>query len=265
MSVTKSFHAKKNLGQHFLVDPAVRKRIIESCDLDSGDTILEIGPGKGAITSMLAGKVKHVFAIDTDQRCIDHLAKELTDKNITLIKDDILRFPLETLPSPIKVVSNLPYNIATPVIERLLERTGQFRSIYIMVQLEYGQRITAAPGTKDYGSFSCFVQYFADTELLFRISPRSFRPAPKVHSCFLKITTPARHGLKARDEELLFRVIRQAFQQRRKKMINSLSLLIDKDRLLPVLDKLKISEQCRAEQLSLEQFVDLANELKRME
>lgn len=256
-----SFRAKKNLGQHFLVAPAVRNKIIDACDLNADDIVLEIGPGKGAITSLLAERVKHVYAVDTDQRCIDHLKGNLVGDNITLIKDDILRFPLENLPSPLKVVSNLPYNIATPVIEKILGRPGQIHATYIMVQLEYGQRITARAGEKAYGSFSCFVQYLADTTMLFRIAPKAFHPMPKVQSCFLKLNAPAMHGLKAKDEALFFRVVRQAFQQRRKMLANSLSVLIEKEKLVPILEKLGISSQSRAEELKLGQFVALADEL----
>ena len=250
---------KKYLGQNFLVDPNIRQKIVSSCELKPTDIILEIGPGRGALTKMIAPLVKETIAIEKDKDLIDPLKEEFKNTNVTIVHADILKYPFLNLPFHVKAVGNLPYNIATAVIEKLLLHREHFDGCYLTVQLEHANRLTARPHTKDYGSFSCFVQYYAEIKKLFRIKNTAFWPAPKIQSCFIKMIPFKEAPFKTLDERFLFKVIQKAFNQRRKTIRNSLSKLIDKENLLPALKTLHISPQSRAENLSLQDFIDIAD------
>lgn len=253
------FFPKRSLGQNFLVNPWTRERIIEACALEKGDCVLEIGPGKGVLTRPLAARVKKVFAIEKDNYLAPQLEKEFTGTNVTIEHADILKYPFEQLPAPMKVVGNLPYNIATPIIEKVLAYRHKFPAFYLTVQLEYGNRIVARPHSKEYGSLSCFVQYYAQAKKLFKIPPSAFRPAPKVDSCFLSLHMRPEPAHKARDEEFLFKLIRACFSQRRKILKNSLAVIYGKEEGEELLRNLNIDPMVRAEDLSLEDYVRLAN------
>ena len=253
------FFPKRSLGQHFLVDPRIRERIIAACDLTKDDVVLEIGPGKGALTRPLADRVKKVLAIEKDNFLAPQLEKEFAGTNVTIEHADILKYPFEQLPAPMKVVGNLPYNIATPIIEKVLAFRHKFSVFYMTVQLEYGNRIVARPGNKEYGSLSCFVQYYAQAQKLFKIPPSAFRPAPKVDSCFLSLRMRPEPARKARDEEFLFKLIRACFSQRRKAIRNSLAVVYGREEGEELLRNLNIDPMLRAEDLSLEDYVRLAN------
>ena len=253
-----SHPAKKHFGQNFLTDILIKDRIVRSCDLKEEDIILEIGPGQGAITELIAPRVKKLIAIETDKDLIEPLKKKFDGTNVEIIHQSILDFNLKDLPDNIKIISNLPYNIATPIIENVIIHKNKFTDFYMTVQLEYGERLTAKPGTKAYGSFSCFIQYHSDIEILFRISNKAFTPQPKVQSCFLKMHFQ-NYPIDVRDEKILFRIIKAAFAQRRKTITNSIGSLADKDKLKEVLSTLKIDEKKRAENLSLEEYVSITN------
>ncbi|MDP2654521.1 MAG: 16S rRNA (adenine(1518)-N(6)/adenine(1519)-N(6))-dimethyltransferase RsmA [Candidatus Omnitrophota bacterium] len=252
---------KKHLGQHFLCDPAVRDRIIEACDLQKNDMVLEIGPGLGVLTEGIASRALHVYAVETDLPLCRELDKKFTGQNVTVLHADILQFPFGSLPSRLKVIGNLPYNISSPIIERMIVSRSQCREIFITVQLEFGERLIAKAGAKDYGALTCFVQYYFRPEILFKIGKGAFRPAPKVTSCFIRLT-PSGPGRLAGDEGWLFTVIRHAFQQRRKTIVNALGGLINKEFLLPALEQTGIQPKQRPETLSLEDFVRLADASK---
>ncbi len=259
----KPITPKKSLGQNFLVNSRIQERIIAACDLQTDETVLEIGPGKGALTQKIIEQVKLVLAIEKDKRCVDHLCGQMEGKSIEIVHADILAYPFESLQPKTKIIGNLPYNIATPIIEKFLKHRKRFSAFYMTVQLEYGQRMAAKPNAKKakvYGAFSCFVQYYADVKMLFKIKNTAFHPVPKVESCFLKLT-PREPQWKAENEEFLFRLIRTCFSQRRKTILNSLSSIVDKKTMKPVLGKLQIHPTLRAENLSLEKFVHLANAL----
>ncbi|MBI5416182.1 MAG: ribosomal RNA small subunit methyltransferase A [Candidatus Omnitrophica bacterium] len=254
------FFPKKSLGQNFLINPRIRQRIIEACELQPDDVVLEIGPGMGVLTRPLSAAVKHVLAIEKDNFLAPQLEKEFAGTNVTVEHADVLKYPFEQLSAPMKVVGNLPYNIATPIIEKVLAFRRKFPVFYLTVQLEYGNRIVAKPGSKDYGSLSCFVQYYAQTEKLFKIPPSAFSPAPKVNSCFLSLRMRLEPAAKARDEEFLFKLIRTCFSQRRKTLKNSLAVIYGKGETEELLRKFDIDPMLRAEDLSLEDYVRLANQ-----
>ena len=255
-----TFLPKRSLGQNFLVNPHYQEKIIAACELDPEDVVLEIGPGKGVLTRPLAQGVRKVFAVEKDNYLAAQLEQEFAATNVTIEHADVLKYPFEQLPAPLKVVGNLPYNIATPIIEKVLKFRHKFPVFYMTVQLEYGNRIVAKPGSKDYGSLSCFVQYYAIAKKLFKIPPSAFKPAPKVESCFLSLHMRQTPALPARDDEFLFKLIRTCFSQRRKTIRNSLSAVYGKEKTEELLAELHIDSRLRAEDLSLEDYVRLANE-----
>ena len=252
---------KKHLGQHFLIDPRVMERIISACQLKPDDIVLEIGPGSGVLTRRIAPLVKRVIAVETDQRFSEKLKEETFKTNIEVIHADFLKYDFGLLRSvkKLKVIGNLPYYISSPILARLLNDREYFSSIFITVQLEFGRRLCAKVGTKDYSALSCFVQYFADVKMLFKIKSAAFKPIPKVDSCFMKIIPHEKFPFKANDEDLLFKIIHQSFQQRRKMLPNTLSGLIEREQLLPILESLKIDPKSRPEDLSVKDFAELAN------
>ena len=253
------FLPKKSLGQNFLINPNVGERIITSCDLTPTDIILEIGPGKGALTHSLSSCAKKVIAIEKDDHLAAQLKRTFANTNVEVIHGDILKYPFDGLPNNTKIVGNLPYNIATPIIEKVLNNRRKFNAFYMTVPLEYGQRIAAQPNSKSYGSFSCFVQYYADTKILFKIKNSSFQPIPKVQSCFLQLDLLKEPKHKAQDEEGLFRIIRACFGQRRKTVQNTLSTIFRKERTGELLQALDIDPKLRAENISLEKYVQISN------
>ena len=253
------FFPKKYLGQHFLIDPQVTEKIISACQLKPDDIVLEIGPGSGVLTRRIAPMAKRVIAIETDQRLCQKLQQETQDSNIEVIHADFLKYPFDLLPEKLKVIGNLPYYISSPIIERIINNRRQFESAFITVQLEFGERLCAKVHTKDYSALSCFVQYFADVKMFFKIKSAAFKPVPKVDSCFMRIIPHEKFSIKADDENFLFKIIHQAFQQRRKMLPNTLSGLIERERLYSILESLKIDPKLRPENLSVKDFVELAN------
>ncbi len=260
MPASAAFFPKKSLGQNFLVNPHVQEKILAACELTPEDIVLEIGPGQGVLTRPLAQRVRKVFAIEKDHYLAAQLEQEFAGTNVTVEHADILKYPFEQLPAPLKVVGNLPYNIATPIIEKVLAFRHKFPVFYMTVQLEYGNRIVAKPGSKDYGSLSCFVQYYATVKKLFKIPPAAFRPAPKVDSCFLSLHMRSAPVHQVNNEEFLFKLIRACFSQRRKTIRNSLAVVYGKEDAAKFLEKLRIDPRLRAEDVGLEDYVRLANE-----
>jgi 16S rRNA (adenine1518-N6/adenine1519-N6)-dimethyltransferase len=242
------------------VDPRLRQKIIQSCDLRKEDVVLEIGPGTGLLTQTIAEKVRKVFAVEKDDRLAWDLKRRLGGTNISVLHADVLEYPFEKLPDGMKVIGNLPYNIATPIIAKIFRYRGKFEVFYMTVQWEYGSRMAAGPHSKDYGSLSCFVQYYAEVKKLFKIPPGAFSPPPKVQSCFLRLEMKE-PPLPADSEEWLFKVIRSCFNQRRKMIQNSLSSLLPKKEIDAILQELTIDSRLRAEDIGLEDYVRLANRM----
>jgi 16S rRNA (adenine1518-N6/adenine1519-N6)-dimethyltransferase len=253
---------KKSLGQNFLIDKNIRNKIIESVDLDPADTVLEIGPGEGAITGLLCQHAAKVFAVEIDRSlCALLTAKFATVQNLSVINADFLKFDLRSLPpgNKLKVIGNIPYYITSPIVEHLLLYREKITDIYLTVQKEFANRMAADPGSKVYGSFSCFVQYYTEPEILFLIKKNSFHPAPKVDSCFLRMKLRQEPAVKVKNEAMLFKIIRTSFQQRRKTMKNGLEEIIPVKKLDEFYQAYDIDPRIRAEDLSLQDFANLAN------
>lgn len=254
---------KKSLGQNFLIDRSIREKIIQASDLKKNDTVLEIGPGRGEISEGLLKSVKKLIAVEIDPSlCAALKDKFSTRANFELINADILKIDLSKL-SPgagkIKVIANLPYYISTPAIIHLLKYKKHIREIYLTLQKEVAQRICAAPGTKAYGAFSCFAQFHSQPEILFEIKNTSFWPRPKVDSCFIRLKALNKPRLKIADEERFFRIIRTAFNQRRKQLKNSLKKILPTE----AFKQAGINPNSRAENLSLADFARLNNFLSK--
>ncbi len=256
------FIPKKQLGQNFLIDPNITEKILASCSFAPSDIVLEIGPGLGVLTRRIASQVQELIAIETDRRLCEQLRQAIQSQNVKIIHADFLKYNFAQLPpQKIKVVGNLPYYICSPIIARVLKERKRFSSLFVTVQREFGQRLAAKIDTKAYSAFSCFVQYFAQGKLLFKIKNTCFKPVPKVDSCFLQLDIFSDPPYKAEDEEFLFTMIRQAFQQRRKTIVNALLPLMGREKLYSILDSLRLNPKSRAENLRVKDFVDLANKL----
>lgn len=249
---------KKHLGQNFLVDPNIKNKIIAACHLQKDDIVLEIGPGPGALTRIIVAQVKTLYAVETDAGFCEDLKRDPDLGAVKVIHGDILKYDLKSLPPGTTVIGNLPYYISSPIIERLIGHRSIFPQCFLTVQWEFGRRLTAQPHTKDYGSLSCFAQYYGDVKILFKIPPAAFRPAPRVVSCFVAITF-REPQIKAHNEPLLFDIIRTAFQQRRKKISNSLKTFANRETLAEIFEKCRINEGNRAENLSLADYIRITN------
>jgi len=260
-----NFHSKKRFGQNFLTDKNILDKILKSVSASKDDVVLEIGPGEGILTKELLSQVRKVIAVELDKHLYGYLKKDLGDfGNIELINSDILEFNLEgflkkiNVKDKIKLVGNIPYNITTPILEYVFSNIDLIDSVYIMVQKEFALRLVARPNTKDYSSISCFMQFHMEPKLLFTVRKTCFSPKPKVDSCFIRLL-PRQLKLKPKDNDLLFKVIRNAFNQRRKNILNSLSTLLDKDEVAGILAKLHLNSNLRAENLSLEDYIRISN------
>lgn len=261
------FKPKKSLGQNFLVDKNIRSKIISACRFRDADIILEIGAGRGEITRLIAQTASKIYALEIDpQLC--HILKDSTKDlpNVKIINQDILKFGLTTyfakLPQKIKVIGNIPYYITSAIIELLLKHRNIISSIFLTVQKEFANRVCAKPGSKDYGAFSCFVQYYSQARILFSIKNTCFAPVPKVDSSFLCLDIMGQPKVKVKDEEIFFKIIRQAFNKRRKTLRNSLKSVIPPEKLAHFLKEHNINHNIRPEDMSLDDFANLANNLK---
>ncbi|MFH0791306.1 MAG: 16S rRNA (adenine(1518)-N(6)/adenine(1519)-N(6))-dimethyltransferase RsmA [Candidatus Omnitrophota bacterium] len=261
---------KKSLGQNFLADKNIQRKIILTCGLNRGDIILEIGAGRGELTLLIAQDARQVYALEIDWRLADILKDNLRDySSVKIICQDILKFDLNSLflekefDCRLKVIGNIPYYITTPIIEYLLRYRDKIDVIFLTVQKELAERITAVYGSKRYSAFSCFLQYYTLPETLFTIKNNCFRPVPKVDSCFLKLKIREKPAVEVKNEVLLFTIIRAAFNQRRKILRNSLEGIIPQDKLEKFFTEFKISSNIRPEQLRLQDFAGLADILSR--
>jgi len=249
--------AKRPLGQIFLHDPTILKGIIEAAELERDDLVVEIGPGLGRLTRMLAEKVKRVIAIEIDFALFEKLKTELADfKNVELIREDALKYPYENLPK-FKVVSNIPYYITTPLIFRLLKARKNLISVTLTLQKEVAERIVARPGGKDYGRLSIMVQYHVEPKLKFIIPKGAFRPVPKVDSAVLHMKILEKPPVDVKDEGFFFGIVRTAFSQRRKTLSNSLKSIREDTK--EWLFEAGIDGKRRPETLSIEEFARLSN------
>jgi 16S rRNA (adenine1518-N6/adenine1519-N6)-dimethyltransferase len=261
---------KRSLGQNFLSDEGAAKRIAESLELKKDDTVLEIGAGKGALTKHLVGHADRVLAVEIDGRLCRHLRKSFRDKeNLSVINQDILKLSFRDVIGPqvkVKVAGNLPFQITSPVVSLLLEKKEMISLCVLMVQKEVALRICALPGSRDWSPLSVAVRLHSDAEVLFHLKPESFYPPPKVDSSVIKVTFLAKPRVSVPDEEWFFEVVRSAFGQRRKMVLNSLagSLDLPKSRIEVILTEVGINPRKRAEALDLSQFADLASALREV-
>lgn len=253
--------AKKHLGQHFLFDPSILTRIVETAGIAADDTVVEIGPGHGTLTALLARRCRRVIAIELDADLAEKLRNEARlPGNVEVVHADALDYPYEQL-DPFTVVANIPYYITTPIIFRLLDAKGRLRSMTLTIQKEVAERIVAPPGSKDYGVLSIAVQFHAESRLAFIIPRSAFKPAPKVDSAVIRLTVRAAPAVAVTDERLFFRIVRAAFAQRRKTLANALKPVAAEARDL--LLQAGIDPVRRAETLSIEEFAALANLLAK--
>ncbi|MDD5476762.1 MAG: 16S rRNA (adenine(1518)-N(6)/adenine(1519)-N(6))-dimethyltransferase RsmA [Candidatus Omnitrophica bacterium] len=262
---------KKSLGQNFLTDKNIQQKIIRACGLADEDIILEIGAGLGDFTAQLAACTKKVYALEIDQRLYPSLEQNLSARNnCKIIKSDILKFEInkflqeEKIKQKIKVIGNIPYYISSPIIEHLINYRNNIGEVFMTVQKEFGRRVCAGPGSKEYGSFSCFVQYYAQCRILFEINKRCFKPVPKVDSSFLSLKFREKPPVKVEDEAAFFKLIRTAFNQRRKTLRNSLEGLLELQELERLLDSAGINRNVRPEDLSLGEFAKLAQKSQKI-
>ena len=247
----------KRFGQNYLVDKNISAKIAEEFDPQPNDIVVEIGPGTGSLTSLLFDKVEKYFAVEIDKRVIDDL--KIKYPSIQLINDDFLNIDLKKI-SDIKfrVIGNIPYNITSPIIFKLIENRDIVKDTMLMVQLEVAKRIVSSRGTKDYGILSVLLNYFCDTRLCFKISPNVFYPKPNVESAIIHLKFKKR--ISDKDFDTFFiKTVKAAFGNRRKTLKNSLSNSIFADINFALLSEYTAK---RAEELSIEDFVKLAGLIK---
>ena len=252
---------KRKWSQNFLFDRNIARKLISYANLNRKDTVLEIGPGKGILTQEIIPYVKRVFAIEIDSGLIDILqSRFFTERKLVLINSDFLKTDLGFLKkfSPLKVISSIPYSISTPIIFKLF--TIKWESAILLLQKELAYRIVAVPYTKDYGALSVNVQYHCKVEIVRKISRNVFYPRPNVDSAIVRFT-PIKRKLKVIDENLFSEIVKKAFSQRRKKIVNSLSSIysIPKERLRKLLNSINISTEKRADQLTINDYITLTN------
>ena len=266
------FMFQKKFGQNFLIDTHVLEKIISAAGITKDDCVLEIGPGIGTMTQYLAENAGHVVAVEIDRNLIPILKETLADyDNVTVINEDILRVDIKALAEeynggkPIKVVANLPYYITTPIIMGLFESGAPIDNITVMVQKEVADRMQVGPGSKDYGALSLAVQYYAEPYIVANVPPNCFIPRPNVGSAVIRLTRHAKPPVEVKDKDLMFRLIRASFNQRRKTLQNGLSnaqdLSFSKEEIAAAIESLGLSPSVRGETLTLAQFAALSDVL----
>lgn len=250
----------KKLGQNFLINEDALDII--SSNVKSDDVVLEIGPGIGSLTKKLLDRANKVISIELDPKMCEILKQRFfLYENFELINDDILNVDVNKLckeyGNKLKVVANLPYYITTSILTHLLE--SDIQDITILIQKEVADRITAIPGEKRAGAITYLVYYYANSSILENVSKESFIPNPEVESSIVHISKLPTKRVQVKDETLFFRVIKENFTKRRKTIVNSISNSIPKEKLLPILNELGISENTRGEDLSIEKFAKIVN------
>ena len=267
------FRFSKALGQNFLTAAWVPERIAAEAGLDENTGVVEIGPGVGCLTAELAKRAGRVAAIELDKALLPVLRETLRDfDNVTVISGDATKMDLRALVArelpglrPV-VCANLPYNVTSPLLTALIE-AGCFETITVMIQREVARRICAGPGNPDYGAFGLFVQWHCETELLFDVPPSCFVPQPKVTSSVIRLTKRSAPPLPVLDEKLLFRVVRAAFNQRRKTLVNALAsgLGLGKEELEVVLGEFGLDPRVRGEALEIGAFAAISDKIFRLQ
>ncbi len=267
-----NFSFQKRFGQNFLIDAHVLNRIVEAAAVTKEDCVVEIGPGIGTMTQYLAEAAREVIAVEIDDALIPILQETLAPyDNVTVIHGDILKTDLSAIAReknegrPLKIVANLPYYITTPIVMGIFESHVPVSSITVMVQKEVAERMQAGPGTKDYGALSLAVQFYANAHIAANVPPNCFMPRPNVGSAVIHLDLEGKEPTPVKNEKALFTLIRAAFGQRRKTLVNAVGNASDapwtKEDVTKALESLGISEKIRGEALSLEQFALLCDAL----
>ena len=265
------FHFSKSMGQNFLIQEWVPKRILLAADISREFGVLEIGPGIGVLTQELCQAAGKVVAVELDRSLLPVLKETLSEfNNLEIVNGDIMKMPLPQILDEklgdfrLAACANLPYNITTPVLRLLLE-AERFEQITVMIQKEVAQRICARPGTPEYGAFTVFAEYYASPSICFDVPPDCFYPRPKVTSTVISLRKKARDITKE-DREFLFSVTRAAFSQRRKTLVNGLTSLfagkLSKEQLQEIVTICGFDPLIRGETLSLDDFMRLSKALK---
>lgn len=251
---------KKALGQHFLIDQNIARKIIHLAEIKPDETVLEIGPGRGILTRLLIQQAKRVVAIELDRELFHALGEEFRDvSNLSLIYGDALEYPYESIEGPFKVVANLPYSITTPLLFRLLELKDKISAMTLMLQKEVADRIIAKPDSKTYGRLSLTVQLYADPKIRFLVRPTCFLPQPKVASAVIQLHRPPAPRAAVQERFFLW-TVKAAFGHRRKTLQNSLrDAGLNDEMIRRALESSRIISTRRAETLSLEEFARLSN------
>ena len=276
--MTRFTKAKKSLGQNFLTDQQVARRIIDAVFPLSTDIVIEIGPGTGALTRMLVERSGFVEAVELDQMLADELRRSIRAENLSILTADALTLDWGKLitdakakfhslrdddrdKTRVRIVANLPYYISTPILQKLLSLDRRLTDMTLMLQKEVADRITTGPGSKEYGSLSVMVQYYCIAAKLFEVPPAAFTPMPKVQSAVIKLTVRERPAVEVADEGRFFALVRAAFAQRRKTILNNLkaaaTTLNFTHPLEAALEAASVAPQRRAETLSLAEFAAL--------
>lgn len=271
-SLTKeaqAFHTKKRLGQNFLVDPDALKAMMEVADVHPGDTVLEIGPGLGFLTRYLIDAGAHVTAVELDHECVENL-RRLKLNNLTLIHGDFLDFDLATIGGAFKIIANVPYQITTPILARIMGEIaapkpwfGAVEKIVLTVQYEVAERFVATPGNKEYSQITLLTNYFCQPRIAHKVPRECFYPQPDVTSAVVEFIPLKEPPITCVNPKLLRQVIKAGFSQRRKMLKNNLAFTrASADELMQIFQKLNLDPQTRAERMTLEQFARLADALQ---
>ena len=262
------FRFSKSLGQNFLIDGNIVRKICEEADITREDGVLEVGPGIGTLTEELSLRAGKVVAVELDKNLLPILSDTLKAyENIEIVNGDILKLDLRSFlkekftSQNVKVVANLPYYITTPIIIKFLEEELNLDSIIVMVQKEVAERMKAKPGTKDYGALSVFVQYYTEPKIILDVPKTVFMPKPNVDSAVILLKV-RKERIDLKNKELFFRLVKAAFGKRRKTLLNSLSssdLGLGKDQIRDILEKCNIDPNLRAENLTIEDFAKVSS------
>lgn len=267
-----NIRANKNLGQNFLINEEVVKNIVGCSNIEKEDLVIEIGPGLGTLTKYLLEKAGKVICIELDTKMLQILEDRFSlYNNFELINNDVLKVDLKNIIKKekeeckiknVKIVANLPYYITTPIIMKLLEEELELESITVMIQKEVADRLIATPGEKNTGAITYSVYYYADSEAIMEVPNSSFIPEPEVTSKVIKLNIRKEPAVKPKDKEKMFKIIKYAFMQKRKTLLNSLTnngVFKNKTQGTEILNSLGIKENIRPEELTLEQFEKISN------
>lgn len=281
--IVKSFGIKmtKSLGQNFLNDTGIISGIVDCADVDKSDLVIEVGPGIGSMTTELGERAGRVVAVEIDKHLMEALAHTLSPyPNVSVINKDIMQTDINALIeefgqkedgsrySAVKAVANLPYYITTPIVMKFLEDNPGIKTMVFMVQKEVAERMVAAPGKKDYGALSVAVQFYSRARIMMEVPPHCFIPQPEVNSSVVRLDIYETPFYEVADKKIFFRLVRAAFEQRRKTLVNAIfntgGFMLSKEEIGKIFTSIGLADKVRGEALSIPQFAALANEIAKL-